>query len=128
MLEGLEHLIGAEREHGGTTSTGDVPERVGEKGFPDADGADDGDVRMGIKKAQGGELIEQRAIEGDLGRGVPVFEAHGRIQVRLLDPEGDAEALAAGDFVAEGEQQQILMRHFLLSREGEPLGQGIEHA
>jgi hypothetical protein len=43
-----------------------------------------------------------------------------------LHAEGDREALAPGDFVAEDEQQQILMRHLLLMGEHEPLRQDVE--
>ena len=53
---------------------------------------------------------------------------HGRIQAGFLHAERDAEAVASGDFVAEDEEQQILMRHLLLAREREALRQGVEHA
>jgi hypothetical protein len=35
---------------------------------------------------------------------------------------------AAGHFVAEHLQQQIVMGHLLLARECQPLGQRVEHA
>ena len=46
----------------------------------------------------------------------------------FCDPERDGEAVAPRDFVAEDLQQEILMRHLLLAREREPLGQRVEHA
>ena len=51
-----------------------------------------------------------------------------RIQAGVLHPQGDREAVAAGGFVAEDLQQEILMRHLLLARERESLGQRVEHA
>ena len=74
------------------------------------------------------ELVEEGAVEGHLGRGVPGLQAHGGVEVRALDAEGDGQALPAGDLVAEDQQQEILVRHLLLAREHEPLGQGVEHA
>ena len=48
--------------------------------------------------------------------------------IRTLDAQGDREALAAGHLVAEHELQQILVRHLLLAREHESVGQRVEHA
>src|ERR1700758_1429976 len=48
--------------------------------------------------------------------------------MRLLRPQRNRQAVAWRVFVAENQQQPILMRHFLLSGEHEPLGQGIQHA
>jgi hypothetical protein len=69
VLEGLAHLIGADREDGGAAPARDVAEGVSEKGLADADGPDDRDVGMRVEEAQGRELIEEGAIEGDLGAG-----------------------------------------------------------
>ena len=52
VLQRLEHLVGADGEDGGAAPAGDVAEGMREKGFADADGADDRDVRVGIEKAQ----------------------------------------------------------------------------
>ena len=128
MLQRLQHLVGADGEDGGAAPAGDVAEGMREKGLADADGADDGDVRVGVEEAQRGELVEERAIEGDLRGGVPSVQAHVRIQAGLLDPQRDGEAVAPRDFVAEDLEQQIVMRHLLLAREREPLGQRVEHA
>ena len=72
MLERFEHLVGADGEHGRPAPAGDVAEGMREKGFADADGADDGDMGVRIEEAQRGELVEERAIEGDLRGAVPV--------------------------------------------------------
>src|SRR5262252_11053192 len=45
-----------------------------------------------------------------------------------LDAEDDGEAVASRRFVAEDESQEVLMRHLLLAREDESLGQRVEHA
>src|SRR5688500_3889066 len=39
VLQRLEHLVGADGEHGGAAPAGDVAEGIGEKGLADADGA-----------------------------------------------------------------------------------------
>ena len=70
-----------------------------------------------VEKAQGRELIEERAIEGDLRGGIPGLQVHGGIQMRFLHAERDGQTVAPGDFVAEDQQQQILMRHLLLARD-----------
>ena len=44
-------------------AAGDVAERVREKRFADADGADDRDMVMALQEAEGRELVEERAIE-----------------------------------------------------------------
>jgi hypothetical protein len=128
MLQRFEHLVGADSEHGRAAAAGDVAECVGEEGFADAHRADDGDVGMGIEKAERGELVEERPIEGDLRGRVPVLQAHRRVETRFLHAEGDGEALPPGDFVAEDLEKQILMRHLLLARQREALGQRVEHA
>jgi hypothetical protein len=46
----------------------------------------------------------------------------------FLHTERDGQAVAAGGFVAEDLQQEIVMRHLLLAREREPLGERVEHA
>ena len=44
------------------------------------------------------------------------------------DPQRDGEAFAPRDLIAEDLQQEILMGHCLLARQGEALGQRVEHA
>jgi hypothetical protein len=105
-----------------------VAEGVREKRFADADRADDRDVGVGVEEAQGGELIEQRAVKRHLGGRIPRLQAHRGIQPRLLHAQRDGETLAPCDFVAEDLQQEILVRHLLLARECEALGEGVEHA
>src|SRR6516165_1890361 len=83
-------------------------------------------MSMSVEKAQGDELIQQRAVEGDLSGRIPSLQVHGGIQMRLLRPQGNAQAVAASHFVAEEEQQPILMRHLLLPGEHEPLGQAVQ--
>jgi len=105
-----------------------VAEGLGETGFADADGTDDGDVRMGVEEAQRRELIEEGAVEGDFRGAIPGLQSHGGIQTSFLDAERDGEAVAPRDFVAEDLQQEILMRELLLARPREAIGQRIEHA
>ena len=44
----------------------------------------------------------------------------------FLHAQRDREAVAPGGFIAEDEQQPILMRHLLLPRQDEALGQGVQ--
>ena len=48
------------------------------------------------------------------------------IQAGLLHPQRDGETFAPGDFVAEDQQEQIVMGHLLLARESQPLRERIE--
>ena len=77
---------------------------------------------MRLQEAQGGELVEQRLIVSDLGCGIPVFELHARVELRLARPGFGRCTVAARDLVTEHEQQQILMRRLLLARQGEAIG------
>ena len=126
MLQGLQHVVSADREDAATAPTRDVSERMGEKGFADTDRTDDGDVRMGVEKTQHRELIQQRTIEGDLRGWIPRVQVHGGIQPRALDAEGDGKTVPTRRLVAEDEQQEILVRHFLLTGEQDALRQRIE--
>ena len=128
MLQGLQHVVGADRQHAAAAPTGDVPEGVREKRFADADRTDDRNVRMRLEKPQRRELIEQRAIEGHLRGRIPGVEVHGGIEARALHAQGDSQTIAARRLVAEYEQQEIVVRHLLLAGEEHPLGQGVEHA
>jgi hypothetical protein len=49
VLQGLQQVVGADREDAAAAPTRDVSERVGEKGLADADRTDEGDVRMGVE-------------------------------------------------------------------------------
>lgn len=128
VFEGFQHLVGADGEDGGAASAGDVAERMGEKRFADADGADDRDVRVCIEEAERRELVEQRPVEGDLRGGVPGLESHGGIEVGFLDAQRHGQTLPACDFVTEHLQEQILVGQLLLARQCQPLGERVEHA
>ena len=128
MLEGLEHLVGGDGEDGVAAAAGEPAEGVGEEGLADADGADDGDVGVGVEEAQRDELVPERAVVGDLGRRVPVLELHGGIELGLGGAQRDGGAVAARDLVAEDEEQEVLVRHLLLARQDEALGQRVEQA
>src|SRR5207249_1937967 len=101
---------------------------MGEKRFADADRADNRDVGVALQKAKGRQLIEERAIEGDFRRGIPGFEVHRGIKMRFLHAKRHRETVPPGDFVAEDEQEPVLMRQLLLAREDEPLRQRVEEA
>ncbi len=125
--EVLEHLVGAEREDGVAAAAGDVADRVGEEGLPHAHAADDGDVVVRLDEAQRGELVEKRPVELGLRRLVPAFELAVGLKEGPLGAEGGGLAVAPLGFVGEGEQQEVLVGHLLLAREGEALGQRVEH-
>jgi hypothetical protein len=123
-----EHLIGPHGKDGAALATRDVAEGVGDEGFADADGPDEGDMGARVEKAERDELVKEDAVEGDLGRRIPGFELHGGIEARALRPEGRGLTVAARGFVGEDEEKEILMRHLLAAREGETFGQGVGHA
>ena len=109
VLEGLEQRVRAEGEDGVAAATGDVAQGVGEKGFADADGADEGDVVMRLQEAERDELGEEGAIEGDVGGGVPVLELGARVEARPLRPQGGGQAVPARDLVGEDKQEEVLV-------------------
>src|SRR2546427_4054814 len=126
VLQRFQHLIGPDGEDRGAAPARDVTERMGEKRLADADRADNRDVGVAVEKAEGRQLVEERPIEGHLRRGVPGFQVHGGIEMRFLHAERHGETVPPGDFVAEDEEEPVLMRQLLLAREHEPLRQGVE--
>jgi hypothetical protein len=128
VLEGLEHAVGPEGEHGVAAATSEVPEGMSEEGFANADVTDDGDMVMGFDEAEGGELGEEGLVEVNLRGGVPVLEARVGLEPSLLGAQGGGEAIATLTFVGEDEKEEVLVRGFLLAREEEPFGKGIQHA
>jgi len=79
-------------------------------------------------EAQTHELVPQGAVVGDLGRGVPLLERHGRVELRLGGAQRDGGAVAAGDLVAEREEEEVLVGELLLAGEDETLGERVEEA
>jgi hypothetical protein len=128
LLEGLEHAVGASSEYGVTPTTGEMPECVSQEGLADADVADDSDMVMRFDEAERGELGEQSLVEVNLGGSVPVFEAGVLFEPSFLGAKSGGEAIAALRLVGEHEEQEVLVRGFVLTRKKEPFGQGIEHA
>ena len=128
VLEGLEQRVRAEGEDGVAAATGDVAQGVGEKALADADGPDEGDVVMRLQEAERDELVEERAIEGDVGRGVPVLELGARVEAGPLRPQGGGQAVPARHLVGEDEQEELLVGQRLLAHEGEALGERVEDA
>jgi hypothetical protein len=95
VLEQLEHVVGAEREHRVPSPAGDVAEGVGEERLADADGPDDGDVVARLDEAQRDELVEHGLVEGDFARVVPRFELHRRVEVSALRTQRAGESVTA---------------------------------
>ena len=104
-----------------------MAEGVGEEGLADADGADDRDVGVGLEEAERRELVEQGAIEGHLRGGVPRLELHAGVEAGALDAGGHGQRVPPGRFVAEDDQEEVLIGQLLLAGQAEPLGQGVEH-
>ena len=72
--------------------------------------------------------MNSRLVVRDLGAGIPVLQTHGGIELRLGRPRADGHAVAPGHLVGEHQQQEILVRHFLLAGQGEALGEGVQDA
>jgi hypothetical protein len=83
---------------------------------------------MRLEEAKRDDLVEQRLVERHLGGVVPRFELHRWIEVSPLRAQRAREAVAARGLVGEHEQEEVLVRHLLLSRESEAIGQRVEHA
>jgi hypothetical protein len=99
---------------------------MGDESLAHADGAHDEHVVVGLEEAQGGELGQERTVEGDLGCLIPALKQAMRLEMTALGAESGGLAVAAGDFVLEGEQKQVLEGHLLLASEGESFGEGVE--
>src|SRR5207302_1926407 len=127
VAERLEEPIGAHGEDGGAAGTGEVAKGMGEKRLADADGADDGDVLVLIEEAERGELLEERAVEGDAGGVIPALDAYGGIEPGLGGADGDGVAVAPAHLVGEDREKQILVRELVLAGEREPIGQRREN-
>jgi hypothetical protein len=81
---------------------------------------------MTLQEAECRELVEEGAIEGHLGGRVRVCKLRAGIEARPLGPDGRGQTVAAGDLVAEDEQEDVLVRHLFLPGESQALGQGVE--
>jgi hypothetical protein len=68
------------------------------------------------------------AVEGDPGGFVPVLDLMFDIELSLLGAHGCSLAVTTRGFILEHEQEQVLMRHLLLTCEGEALWECVEDA
>ena len=107
-------------------AAGNVSERVREKGLSDADGTDDGHVAVRLDEAHRDELVEQLLVVLDLRRRIPSFEVHAGSELRALRACRRGGAIATLTLVGEQEEEEVLMRHLLLAREGDALGERVE--
>ena len=108
LMELLQEMIGAEEEHLVAGAAGRVTERTGEKGLSDADRPEEDYVLLALDEAEGEEIADTIAVEGD--RGIPVEAFEG---VLLFLEAGAAEALgeillvAPIDFVLEDKLEEV---------------------
>ena len=121
-------MIRGESEYGVTAATGDVAESVRQKGLAHADRSHDQHVPPCLQKAQGGEFVQHRSIERDLGGVIPLLELGALFEARTLRAQGSRLAVSTRYLIAQDQEQEVLVRHFLLAGQGEPLGQGVENA
>ena len=99
---------------------------MGGEGLADADGSDDGDVRVGLEKAQRDQLVPQLGVVTDLGGRVPGLDLVRGIEAGTLGPELGRDAVAPRDLVGEDQQEEVLVGHLLLPGEGEAIWQRVE--
>jgi len=109
-------------------AAGTVPEGAGEEGLPHADGTAEDDVLLLGQPVQAEELADAGAIEAD--RAVPhdLLEGGGLLEGRLLQPQGEAMAVAAVDLVLEQELQELDVAQLPLARMDDAIGQRREQA
>jgi hypothetical protein len=88
---------------------------MGKKRLAHADGANDGDVVMGLQEAEGGEFVEEGAIKGHLRGRVPVLERGPGIEAGPLGSHG----LQVG-----GDGSGVMGVSFLARRARERAGRG----
>jgi hypothetical protein len=60
---------------------------------------------------------------------IPLLEGHGGIEMGLGSAHGDSGTVAARHLVGEHQEEEVLVRHLLLTGEGdEALGKRVEEA
>src|SRR5262245_45641524 len=117
VFERLEHPICGHREDRVPTPRSNMTDRVRDKRLAHADRPDDGHVRAGLDETKRRQLVEERAIEGDLGALVPALQLHVDFEARTAGAGYGGNAVAPGDLVLEREQEEVLVGHLLLARE-----------
>src|SRR5207244_4404466 len=83
-LERLEELLGALEVDRVAAPASGVAEGLREVSLPDADRADDRDVRARLEESQRDELVQELAVVAHLRRRVPRLEGRRRVEPRSL--------------------------------------------
>ena len=110
--------------NGAAAADGDVAQRGGQVGFPDADGPQDQGAVGAVEEPQGDQLVPELLVVADGGGGVPGLGAHGGVQAGVAGAQRDGARFAAGDFVGQDQLQEAGVGHVVLAGQGEALGQG----
>jgi hypothetical protein len=119
LVEALEEVIGAHEANLVTGATGGVSERTSKECLSDSDGSEEDGVLVAFDEAEGEEIADAVAVEGD--RSVPVEALEGVLLVEAGLGEADAEILviAAIDFVLEQKLEQIELAELLFAGIGD---------
>ena len=74
LVQALQEVIGAQEAHLVAGATGRVAEGTGQEGLADADRAEKDDVLVAFDEAEGEEIADAVAVEGDRRVPVEAFE------------------------------------------------------
>jgi hypothetical protein len=121
LVEPLEHAIGTEEEHVVSGAAGGMAEGTGEEGLPDPDGAEEDRVLLAFEEAEGEELLDAVAVEGD--RGVPVEALEGLLLLEAGAGEAQRQVLMIPtlDLILEHELEEVEFRELRLPRVGDAI-------
>ena len=100
------------------------PSAVARWVLPTPDGAQYQSPVGGFGEPQADQLVPQLLVVADGGGGIPGVEAHVGVEPGGAGAAGGGAVLAAGDFVAEQQLEEVGVREFVLPGEGEPVGEG----
>src|SRR5215510_8702748 len=126
-FEPFEQLAGAGHVHGASAADGDVPQRGGHVGLPDADRAEDEGAVRAVEEPQAGQFVPQVLVVADGGGLVPGVEPHAGVEPGGAGAQGGGLGFAAGDFVGQDQFEEVSVGHLLLAGEGEPVREGGQH-
>ena len=128
LVEPLEHAIGSEEEHVVPSAAGGVAEGAGQEGFPDPDGAEEDHVLLALEEAEGEELLDTVAVEGD--RGVPVEALKGLLflEAGAGEAQGQVLVIPTIDLVLEHELEEVELRELRLPGVGDAIRERSQDA
>jgi len=128
LVQGLEHAVGAEEEHVAAGPAGGVAQRAGEEGLAHAHGPEEDHVLLALEEAEGEEVLDPVAVEGDGGVPVEALEGLLLLEAGPGQAQGEVLVVAAVDLVLEDELEEVELRELRLPGVGDAVGERRQQA